>query len=37
VDDFIENIQAANELGMKAVHFRTAGQALDEVKQLLQA
>jgi putative hydrolase of the HAD superfamily len=37
VDDFIENIQAATALGMKAVHFRTAKQALDEVKKLLQA
>ncbi len=35
VDDFIENIHAANALGMKAVHFRSAGQALADVKQLL--
>lgn len=35
VDDFIENIQAANALGMKAVHFKTAEQALADVKKLL--
>jgi FMN phosphatase YigB (HAD superfamily) len=37
VDDFIENIEAANALGMKAIHFRTAEQALDDVKKLLRA
>ena len=35
VDDFIENIHAANALGMKAIHFQSAEQALAEVKQLL--
>lgn len=35
VDDFIENIHAANALGMKAVHFRSAEQALADVKKLL--
>jgi HAD superfamily hydrolase (TIGR01509 family) len=37
VDDFIENIQAANALGMKAVHFQSAGQALKDIKTLLNA
>jgi HAD superfamily hydrolase (TIGR01509 family) len=37
VDDFIENIEAANALGMKAIHFRSAEQALQDVKRLLQA
>lgn len=37
VDDFIENIEAANALGMKAVHFRTAEQALADVKSLLKS
>lgn len=35
VDDFIENIEAARALGMKAVHFRDAKQALTEVQKLL--
>lgn len=35
VDDFIENIHAAQALGLRAVHFHTAEQALSEVKQLL--
>ncbi|MFO7583247.1 MAG: HAD family phosphatase [Anaerolineales bacterium] len=36
VDDFIENIQAATALGMKAIHFRSAEQALSDVKKLIQ-
>ncbi len=36
VDDFVENIEAANALGMKAVHFGSAEQALQDVKQLLR-
>jgi HAD superfamily hydrolase (TIGR01509 family) len=35
VDDFIENIHAANALGIKAVHFLSTEQALAEVKNLL--
>lgn len=35
VDDFIENIHAASALGMKAIHFRDAEQALAEVQNLL--
>jgi HAD superfamily hydrolase (TIGR01509 family) len=35
VDDFIENIHAASALGMKAIHFRDAEQALAEVQSLL--
>lgn len=36
VDDFIENIEAANRLGMKAIHFKDASQALADVKKLLK-
>ncbi len=35
VDDFSENIDASRKLGMQAVFFRTAQQALDDVKQLI--
>lgn len=35
VDDFIENIHAADALGMKAIHFRDAKQALAEVQNLV--
>lgn len=37
VDDFPENIAAANALGMRGVHFQSAAQALDEIRQLLAA
>lgn len=36
VDDFIENVKAAQQLGMYAVHFRNADQARSEVQQLLE-
>lgn len=35
VDDFLLNVEAASRLGMNAVHFRSAEQALREVKELL--
>lgn len=35
VDDFIENVHAADALGMKAIHFRDAKQALAEVQNLV--
>jgi len=35
VDDFIENIRAAQALGMQAVHFRTALQARQELEAVL--
>lgn len=37
VDDFSENIEASRKLGMRGVFFRTAQQALDDVKQLITA
>lgn len=35
VDDFIENIDACEALGMHGIHFRSPEQALAELKQLL--
>ncbi|UCH60878.1 MAG: HAD family phosphatase [Anaerolineales bacterium] len=35
VDDFIENVQGARQVGMQAVHFRAPQQALDELKMVL--
>jgi epoxide hydrolase-like predicted phosphatase len=35
VDDFIENIQGCQELGMQGIHFRGPEQAMDELKQIL--
>lgn len=35
VDDFIENIHAAQALGMKAIHFQSAEQALAELQNLI--
>lgn len=36
VDDFEHNISACNAIGMKGVHFRSAEQALADVKRLLE-
>jgi epoxide hydrolase-like predicted phosphatase len=36
VDDFVENVAAARALGMAAVHFRDADQAMAEVEQYLE-
>ncbi|WP_322792975.1 HAD family hydrolase [Bellilinea sp.] len=35
VDDFPANIEAARQLGMQAVHFRSPQQALNDVRSLL--
>jgi putative hydrolase of the HAD superfamily len=35
VDDLIENIQSACDLGINAVHFRNTGQTLADVRALL--
>ncbi len=35
VDDFARNITAAAELGLHTIHFRSAGQAVSELKSLL--
>jgi epoxide hydrolase-like predicted phosphatase len=35
VDDFIENIQAANRLGIHGVHFQNRGQTIQELEKLL--
>jgi epoxide hydrolase-like predicted phosphatase len=36
IDDFVENIAAAQQIGLHAIHFRTPDQALDELTALLQ-
>ena len=35
VDDFIENIEGCQAVGMHGIHFRDSKQAIDELKQLL--
>lgn len=35
VDDFIENIEAARELGMHGIHFQEKAQAMRELRALL--
>lgn len=35
VDDFIENIQAAQKLGFLTVHFTQTAQAIEEIKAIL--
>lgn len=35
VDDFIENIEACQKLGIQAIHFRNPEDALSQLKQLL--
>jgi len=35
VDDFIENIEACEKLGMKGIHFTDADSALKQLKKLL--
>ena len=35
VDDFIENIEGCEVLGMRGIHFRNPKQAIGELKQLL--
>ena len=36
VDDFIENIEACQKVGMKGIHFRDAESALQRLKTLLK-
>jgi len=35
VDDFIENIEACERLGMKGIHFKNREQAIEELRELL--
>lgn len=35
VDDFIENIEACEELGMEAIHFKNSKSAIQQLKELL--
>ncbi|HSM70970.1 MAG TPA: HAD family phosphatase [Anaerolineales bacterium] len=35
VDDFIENIEACEKLGMNGIHFKTPESALQQLKELL--
>lgn len=35
VDDFIENIEACNQVGMKGIHFRSPETALKQLRDLL--
>ena len=35
VDDFIENIEACEKLGMKGIHFKSREQAIGKIKELL--
>ena len=37
VDDFIENIEAAQKLGMHGIHFQSKAQAMGELQKLLQS
>ncbi|NTW44293.1 MAG: HAD family phosphatase [Anaerolineaceae bacterium] len=36
IDDFIENIQAAKELGIHSIYYKTTSQTLSEINQYLQ-
>ena len=36
VDDFIENIEACEKVGMKGIHFRDAESAMKQLKALLK-
>jgi FMN phosphatase YigB (HAD superfamily) len=36
VDDFMENIQASERVGMKSIHFRDVESAMKELKKLLK-
>ena len=35
VDDFIENVEGANQFGIHGIHFKTPGQAIGEIQELL--
>jgi FMN phosphatase YigB (HAD superfamily) len=34
VDDFIENVRGAQQVGLHTIHFREREQALDELKSI---
>jgi len=36
IDDFIENIEAAKELGLQTIHYKTTSQTLAEIDRYLQ-
>ena len=36
IDDFIENVVSARNLGMNAIHFKSPTQALDELHEMLE-
>lgn len=36
VDDFIENIEACERIGMRGIHFKDAESAIEQVKKLLK-
>ncbi len=36
VDDFIENIEACEKIGMRGIHFKDAESAIEQVKKLLK-
>jgi epoxide hydrolase-like predicted phosphatase len=36
IDDFIENVEGARNLGMHAIHFKSPSQALDELHAMLE-
>ena len=36
VDDKLENVEAARQLGMQGIHFQRAEQALAEIQQMLE-
>lgn len=35
IDDFVENVEGARRVGMHAIHFKAAPQALEELHELL--
>jgi len=37
LDDFIENIEAARALGMHGIHFKEPGEAMRELRELLES
>jgi len=37
VDDKMENVEAARQLGMHSIHFQNTEQALAEIQKVLQA
>jgi len=37
VDDFVENVKAAHDLGFHAIHYKSTTQSLEEINYLLNA